>query len=426
MPKKTKSKSNGVSRGARVDNTGLSDDDSVFNDDASVVSNASSGTYMKDEGEENNEDLSGDELFEEKLREAMDMASQKSATGRTNALRSLCNAFLKRQVPEFVEERRLTLCDIVDRALKRGKGQEQQAAAGLAILICVQLGLSASTEDVYKELQSTLTTLMLDPAQSAKSRGAMALALGLLCFLTCDVPDFKDILENLEKVFKPSCVEGANLKPEITAMHTEALSTWTTLLTVMSPSKSMNFLENHIDNLSHVLDSADVDLRIAAGEAIVVLYENAVEVDEEDAYSLVESVIDQLKQLATDSQKFRSKKDRKEQKSSFRDFLKTIEENEDYYEKVNINNREVLEIVSWSQKCQYDSLCKVLSSGMNFYLTENELVRDVFQLGPPAPALSEINSSKPSKLERHTANQLAMKIRNQARGKHRDKRSAVV
>jgi hypothetical protein len=132
-----------------------------------------------------------------------------------------------------------------------------------------------------------------------------------------------------------------------------------------------------------------------------------------------------LKELATDSHKYRSKKDRKEQKSSFRDIIKFIEDGEDLYERVAFSKRETLEITSWGMKKQYDQMCKVLGSGMNLHLTENELVRSIFGLGSPLPAL-DMNSSRPSKHERHHANQMAFKWRTQTRGKNRDKRSAVV
>lgn len=116
-----------------------------------------------------------------------------------------------------------------------------------------------------------------------------------------------------------------------------------------------------MENFSELLDSPDVDLRIAAGEAIVVLYEVTIDNEdlEDDAFTVVEGVLPKLKQLATDSQKFRSKKDRKEQKSSFRDILKFIEDGEDFSERIAINKREILEIDTWTQKKQYDALCKV-------------------------------------------------------------------
>ena len=48
-----------------------------------------------------------------------------SILGRTMALESLCTAFLKKFIPEFVEDRRMTFTDIVERSLKKGKNAEQ-------------------------------------------------------------------------------------------------------------------------------------------------------------------------------------------------------------------------------------------------------------------------------------------------------------
>ena len=107
------------------------------------------------------------------------------------------------------------------------------------------------------------------------------------------------------------------------------------------------------------MEAGNVDTRIATGEAIVVLYESAYEHDEDAANDLVEIVIPRLQELSKDSHKYRSKKDRKEQKSSFRDILKTVEDGDEFYEKVAISKRETLEITSWASKKQYDQLCKV-------------------------------------------------------------------
>ena len=111
-------------------------------------------------------------------------------------------------------------------------------------------------------------------------------------------------------------------------------------------------------------------------------------------------IVPRLQELAKDSHKYRSKKDRKEQKSSFRDIVKYIEENDEFYERVAFSKRETLELTSWGMKKQYDQLCKVLGSGMNLHLTENELIRSIFGLGSPLPALDMHASSRPSKTER--------------------------
>ena len=66
-----------------------------------------------------------------------------------------------------------------------------------------------------------------------------------------------------------------------------------------------------------------------------------------------------MQELAKDSHKYHAKKDRKVQKSSFRDILKYIEDEEDLYERIAFSKRETLEITSWGMKKQYDNLCKV-------------------------------------------------------------------
>lgn len=383
----------------------------MFNDDASIISNASSGSYFRDDddrvaaGSAGIDDLSTEEIFEEKLRDAIDMASQKSSQGRTKALENVCRGLQKRMAADFVDDRRVTLTDVIEKSLKRGKDQEQLAAAKLAMLVSLQ---GSDSEEVFRDLQTTLTSQMLDPSSTPKSRGGMASALGVLTFLGCEWPEFGETLEALEKVFVTSCNpnNAVKLSPETTAMHTEALSVWTLLRSVMPSSKASFYLEGQwITKWAALLESPDVDLRIAAGEAVVVLFEQACEAYDdngEEAYNLVAELLPQLKELSTDSHKYRSKKDRKEQKSSFRDILKTIDDDENYYEKIKINTRERLEIDSWAQKRQYDALCKVLGSGMNLYLTENSLVRDIFGLGMPLPVANAdaINASRPSKLER--------------------------
>ena len=72
------------------------------------------------------------------------------------------------------------------------------------------------------------------------------------------------------------------------------------------------------------------------------------------------SLIATVKQLATDSTKSRSKKDRKEQRSSFRDILRGVEEGDPPNEKVKFG-QEILYIDSWYKKLQYDWFCKVKS-----------------------------------------------------------------
>jgi len=445
MPKKPKAK------GARKGNDasgGSDENESVNNDNVSVISNASADDNMKDiegtggsKGEEDaTDDLTSDEVFEEKLRETIDLASQKSASGRVEALKALCKAFGKKFVPEFVDNQKLTIQDIIERSLKKGKDNEQTAGANLATSLCIQL--RGDADDLYRDIKPILITLMTDKSASILARISAANTLGNLCFLAAPaMAEVEAVMEIFDQIFT-SHFSGV----ELLGLCTATLSSWTLLATVLPLSRFHDLLIKHAELFGKLLDAPDVDLRIATGEAIAVLYEfladsqdeegsdaeeeaestdNTAKEDLERVIIALDALNPKLKQLATDSQKFRSKKDRKEQKSSFRDILRTIEEGDGYYEKVAINKNEKLEIESWAMKKQYEMVCKALTSGTNLHLTENELLRGVFEMGAPIPSLSSAQGNI-SKHQRQMANQQAFKWRTQTRGKNRDKRSAVV
>ena len=62
---------------------------------------------------------------------------------------------------------------------------------------------------------------------------------------------------------------------------------------------------------------------------------------------------------------------------------------------------------------------------MNLHLAQNDLMRDIFNLGNALLDDGTANSSKVKKVERHHMNMAAFKARSLARGKNRDKRTAV-
>lgn len=60
--------------------------------------------------------------------------------------------------------------------------------------------------------------------------------------------------------------------------------------------------------------------------------------------------------------------------------------------------QEVLVLDSWLRRKQYYALCHILGPGLNTHLTENELLRDIFELG--ARIIDNLPSVKQTKLER--------------------------
>ncbi len=81
---------------------------------------------------------------------------------------------------------------------------------------------------------------------------------------------------------------------------------------------------SNLEVLYNLLETGDLSLRIATGEVIALIYELGRDIDENfDGY--INGLYDLLKELATDSSRHKAKREKKQQRSTFRDILKTVE-----------------------------------------------------------------------------------------------------
>ena len=192
------------------------------------------------------------------------------------------------------------------------------------------------------------------------------------CFITTNGLDILQSTMNLlQTTFAGSFFKGNGAipshSPEISSLHASALYSWTLLITTCDRGTVNNLVDKFLKRITQLLESPDVELRIAAGECIAVLHEIVREGDQDFELDDIDELCDKLRALATDSQKFRAKKDRRQQRNVFRYVLREVEENEP----PNIHykfGRERLTIDTWSTKRQYDAFCYVLKSGMNLHL----------------------------------------------------------
>lgn len=437
MPRGKRKGKSGTAQKYRPDAIGLTSDEDSINDNASVISVISENKSIAEEGGDEVDEQTQEEIFEEKLREAIDGINQKSAQGRTASLESVAKAFIKKFIPEFVTDRRFTLTDGVERSLKKGRGSEQAAAAQLAPLLCVQLGAGDNAEEVCRELAPVLGIVAHDASASCQARAKCCWALGMCSFLAGgEMADIVQLMQSLETIYCGSYLKGNGNVPMLSAetanLHAAALSAWSLLLTLISPGDVYMLLSDERDvsfspqvwQLTDLLESAHLDVRMAAGEALALVFEMGRTHCSDFQEDATPQLVDRLRQLATDSHKYRAKKDRKTQRSSFRDILHYVEDGNPPAIQVRFG-QEVLALDSWCRKKQYDAFCQILGSGMNLHLTENDLVREIFELGERVSPLNAA-ANKQSKLERHLMNAAAFKARTISRSKNRDKRSSVM
>ncbi|XP_076340105.1 interferon-related developmental regulator 1-like [Tachypleus tridentatus] len=415
----------------KLDSSALpeSEEESNF-DNASIITIVSESHFDSEDGtwaDEVEETALSDD-FEEKLKEAIDGTSQKSAKGRQICLELVRKSLTSRYMYDFIIERKMTITDMLERSLKKGKGEEQGTAAILAALVCIHLGVGDDSEALFHELGPIFSQIVADRTASPVARDKCAAALGIYSFITnSGVGSLQSTMQLLHSVFSASFLKGNGAvpshAPELLVLHSHALLAWSLLVTISSTLQVIELAESQLKKLPELLESPNLELRIAAGEAIAILYEVIREESVDFEIDNIENLCETLRQLATDSHKFRAKKDRRQQRSSFRDVLRAVEEGEAPDVRVKFG-REVLNIDSWCKKRQYDAICYILGSGMNLHLKENDLLRDIFELGPPVTNGGVYQ--KISKFDRHMGNVAACKARTKSRGKLRDKRADIV
>ncbi|KAM5303317.1 interferon-related developmental regulator 1 [Glossophaga mutica] len=407
----------------------FSDEDASI-ETMSHCSGYSDPSSFAEDGPEVLEEEGSQEDLEYKLKGLIDLTLDKSAKTRQAALEGLKNALTSKMLYEFLLERRMTLTDSIERCLRKGKSDEQRAAAALAAALCVQLGPGIESEEVLKTLGPILKKIICDATASVQARQTCATCLGVCCFVaTDDITELYATLECLENVFSKCYLQEKDASlvrsgPH-TVLHISSLLAWTLLLTICPISEVKKKLETHFRKLPGLLSSEDVDLRIAAGESLALLFELARGVESDFLYDDMDSLTQMLRALATDGNKHRAKVDKRKQRSVFRDVLRAVEERDFPTETVKFGP-ERMYIDCWVKKHTYDTFREVLGSGLQYHLQSNEFLRNVFELGPPVMLdAAALKTMKISRFERHLYNSAAFKARTKARSKCRDKRADV-
>lgn len=180
-------------------------------------------------------------------------------------------------------------------------------------------------------------------------------------------------------------------------------------------------LDSAINNLIGLLHSQHLDVRMAAGEAIALVLETGRTHDPDFLDDYIGVLIDVTRTLATDSAKFRAKRDRKTQRATFRDVLRYVEEEVMPETTVRFDS-ERLSMDSWSEHAMYAALVGALGSGMEAHVAQNEFLRDVLEMGPPLSELDRI-VVKRNKEQRSLMNAAAFKERTRQRAKERSKKA---
>ena len=409
-------------RGSKKAATTSCDDDNMSTANYNTVSTAKG----IDDG------MSVIESHESQIKEAMDLALEKSTQTRVNALEALATALSKRVETSFLLDNYITMTDLVERALNKrslNKNTEIVAGAKLGSLIILSLATYTEAEQVYQTILPLLTKVMKDPSANPEARRECATTLALSTFIACqDVAQIKYICNTLQETYAQTLPndngEFPSYSASVTSFYAAVISGFCLLISIMSPTYVYSIANSFVKDMFSLLNSSDVNMRITAGEAIALAHELARQHDEDYCWIRENELSEALHELATDSQKFRAKKDRKQQRASFRDVVRTVDEGELPYETLTFgphHQLQHLELDTWSLKLQYQALCNSLTQGINHHFTYNVGIRNIYDLGPPPLNIDMSIFQTKVKKPNHQSEETKARIR--ARNKTRDNRA---
>lgn len=327
------------------------------------------------------------QTVEDRLIEAFDNLTTKSAKTRLVAFESIRKTLSERYLIEFVFNRKITILDSISRCIKRSKGQDLGHAANLISIICATIGPDPQTDPIFSELVSQLLVLLADQTIQPDVRQKCARTIAICAYIIGIEGYLEQIMDRLYAIFCASCAKGDNTIPnpsaQIAALHSTCLQAWALLLTAVnnsSPQVAFELVEGYVDKITELLDSPHLDVKISAGETLAVMCEIIKSQNEDLTADDFDDLCDKIRELVTDTQKSRGKKDLRQQRSNFREILAAIEENETPNLIIKFG-RERLTLESWSRRRQYDAFCELFGAGINHHLAENEVLRDIFGLG---------------------------------------------
>ncbi|CAL4086345.1 unnamed protein product [Meganyctiphanes norvegica] len=392
------------------DSKELSGDVSEEYEDGEELSvNEKDSEKKKDECED--EALSETEVAEKEMRAAISRVLDNKSKCSSD-VHYLANTLRERVLTPFLVDNLNDIMSIIVRSIRSGREADIVSGASLSTVVIISVATFKESERVYKSIHPIITEIISDPSSSPISKFECSTALAIGCFLSCNnVSELKNVCKTLQSLYVQSLPDENGKFPTNTVdtyqCHIAAIHNHCLLMTIMSPSYVFKNANELVEIMFTLLSCSYLGIRIAAGEAIALVYEIAREHNEDYSWNKGNELSQALKELATDSQKFRAKKDLKEQRCTFREVMRSINDREISDDKIQFGpmlQRQDFSLNTWKLKCQYQALRHSLVSGINTHLTFNIGLRNLYELGPP-----------PEKIDGKTRFNMRRNIKNQNR-----------
>ncbi|XP_057860961.2 uncharacterized protein LOC131069511 isoform X1 [Cryptomeria japonica] len=355
----------------------------------------------------------------------LDALYEKRASTRENGLKGFISAFTNDVQYEFAESKSETLLDQLMKSMKRGSSTEVALAAHAAGLLAITIGAGDIAHKVMEDSIPNFSRAC-KIGSDAENYSMVLQSLAVVTFV--GGTDFEETEKSMDLLWQQ--ISGTNKTQP--AVKAAAISAWAFLLTTL-PTHQLDsqFCKRCLPLLSTLLEDDNRAVRIAAGEAIALIFETVNSEDEIldnsdnldpgsfDLDNFLQArILEQMTTLSIEaSGKGSSKKDLNSQRSSFRDILASIQGGMKPEATVKLQNGDVVNVSTWTQIIQTNFLRHFLGGGFQKHMQVNSLLHEIFSF-TPSQEKQQALSAKEKRLYM-SPNSAASKARTQQRNKRR-------
>ncbi|KAG2292369.1 hypothetical protein Bca52824_039038 [Brassica carinata] len=340
------------------------------------------------------------------LDQSLDALYEKRSSTREQALASIVDAFKSDLQHEFVEKNFATLLHQCLHCIKKGSSKETSLASHVIGLLALTVGHGDQSQEILEDSVTPLSQALKSNHEALKITSILK-CLAVITFVGgANAEQTERSMQIIWQMIHPKLVSNVVETKPSGAVITTVVSSWTFLLTTVDRwTQGPKILQETVTYLSTLMETDDRSVRIAAGEALALLFEMGT-LEKFDAKAkgsasngsvkegsvcqdalinmdrLISEVTNQVRDLAVEAGgKGCAKKDLNTQRSLFKDLVEFLEGGVAPETSTKIGGA-CIETSTWCQMIQLNFLKHFLGGGFIKHMQENELLHDVFSFTP--------------------------------------------
>ncbi|XP_027094441.1 uncharacterized protein [Coffea arabica] len=344
------------------------------------------------------------------LDQCLDDLYEKRGSTREKALAAIIESFNSNLQHEFVEKKFATLLHQCIGSIKRGSAKEVALAAHAIGLLALTAGPGDKSQEILEDSISPISEALRSRSEVSKMSSLLE-CLAIITFVGAEEPEQTEkSMQIMWQVAHPKLGPNVKAGRPSPAMITTVVSAWSFLLTTVDGwTLNQKSWQEPIYYFSTLLEKEERSVRIAAGEALALIFEvgslekfageskgssDGSNSEADKSRELVHiqglrgKILNQVRNLSTEAGgKGSAKKDLNSQRNTFRDILEFLEDGYSPETSMKVAG-ESLSTTSWAQLIQLNFLKHFLGGGFVKHVQENEFLHDVFGFNPKKKFMS--------------------------------------